>query len=417
MTSTAATSYSASFTTITGQTTGPSLNFTTTSGALTIAGASANVNGGVVNLTGAGGVVLNAQLGSSTTGAISINGPLTGSSNIVEGTGTVSITQSTNSTYSGIISGNQAVAVSGGGVLTVNGSNSYSSATSITGATLTVSGSSLTATSGVNVGTGGVLAGDFGVTGGTVNPSGTITANGGAISPGGTGVGILNTGSVAASSRSTLIMNINSTGGGSPTPGTDYDQLAVTGSMNLNNFTPVIFLGASPALTVGSAFTIITTTGGVSGTFTAGVFAAADNTSYIFTPSISGNNVVLTLTAITSQLLDVSSGFLTYTTATGVNSNLTVTNDGTNFTVTDTAGPITLTANATSNGWTGSGTTTVQGPMAGITGLVLGLTDGSDTISGIAAGSVPTLTIGYQRAPTWISKGTSPRQEISPSRA
>ena len=96
-----------------------SLNLTTTSGALSIGGATTTAGGGAINLTGAGGVVLNAPLGSSTAGAISITGPLTGTGSIMEGTGVgpLTLTQSTTSTYGGVISGPQAVAAAGTGNL------------------------------------------------------------------------------------------------------------------------------------------------------------------------------------------------------------------------------------------------------------------------------------------------------------
>ena len=264
VTGTAATNFSAAFTSIAGQTGSPTLNLTTTSGATDCQWRCERRHlpeDGTINLTGAGGVVVSAQLGNATTGAININGPLSGSGNIVEGTGAVTINQNTTSSYAGAVSGGQAVNVDGTGSLALTGaSNGYTGATSVINGTLTVG--NLSATSGVTLGANATLAS---AGSGSVNSSGTVVVSGAGatVTPGGTSVGTLNTGSVSATAAANLDFNINGTGTG----GTNFDLLNVTGTMNLNNFTPVVYVGSSPTLSVGNTFTVIATTGGVTGSF------------------------------------------------------------------------------------------------------------------------------------------------------
>src|SRR5205085_2455299 len=62
---------------------------------------------------------------------------------------------------------------------------------------------------------------------------------------------------------------------------------------------------------------------------------------------------------------------------------------GSNYVVTDTATTITLTAAAKAAGWSGSGSNSVTGPTAGVTGLSLATSSGADAISKLVAG-VPT---------------------------
>src|SRR5208282_5056075 len=58
-----------------------------------------------------------------------INGSLSGSANIVLGTGALTVTQNGNSEYDGVISGTQAFTLAGSGTLTLTGANSYTNTT------------------------------------------------------------------------------------------------------------------------------------------------------------------------------------------------------------------------------------------------------------------------------------------------
>ena len=168
------------FTATTGSTS-PSGNIalTTTSGALTVNGATSTGNSSPITLIGAGGVVLNATLGSSTTGAIAISGPLSGSGAIVEGTGAVTITQNSDSSYDGAISGTQNVIKAGTGNLTLTGAETYTGETYLSAGALTYAGAASSAGGGslnvgnatgqcavLNVNTTGALS--FGTTSGVV---------------------------------------------------------------------------------------------------------------------------------------------------------------------------------------------------------------------------------------------------------
>ena len=138
------------------------LDVLSAAGTLDIVGAT-STNGGSINLSSAGaialdanlnagsgtinlaadtaGVVLSAAVGNSTAAAITIVGPLSGTGNIVEGTGAVVVTQSGVSTYAGVISGTHPVTFGGTGTLTLAGTNTYTGATNVSGETLLVTGS------------------------------------------------------------------------------------------------------------------------------------------------------------------------------------------------------------------------------------------------------------------------------------
>ena len=118
----------------------PSINLGTSAGALTIPAPLANVNNGPITLSGAGGVILNAQVGGAATAAIAVNGPLSGSGNIVQGTGSVSVTQNANSTYAGEISGAQGLVKAGTGTLILSANQPYTGTTTINAGTLNLGG-------------------------------------------------------------------------------------------------------------------------------------------------------------------------------------------------------------------------------------------------------------------------------------
>jgi autotransporter-associated beta strand protein len=362
----------------------PTVSLATTSGVLTIPAALANVNGGSINLAGASGVLLNAQVGGAATGAINITGPLSGTGNIVLGSAGVTVSQNANSTYDGVISGSEGFAKTGTGTLTLSANQTFTGFAAVGAGTLNLVGS-LTGTNGAAAALGATLANTNGSIAGPVTIQGTIA-------PGGSGVAIFNTGAVNLSGGGTLAATVN----GATTPGTDYDQIAVTGTVNVTNANVRILVGASPTLTVGQTFAILANDGAdtITGQFANGAtIAAFDNPRYLFTPSYAGgdgNDIVLTLaTILPPQHVDVSGGgsVLSYQTGAGFNSSLSVSVTGGNYTITDTAGPITLSAASIAAGWTGDGTTSVTGPAAAVTSLNINLSDGTDTINGLNAGS------------------------------
>ncbi len=316
-----------------------SMELSTTSGVLTIAGTTSNSTGGSIKLTGAGGVAINAQLGSASTGNIAINA-----------------------------GANQAI---------LNTTFAPTS-TEMVG---------VTAAGGLTVSPTGVLAGSTAA--GTVgsNPVSIMPVtvqSGGLISPGGVGTaGTLNIGDLSISTGGTLRLDLNSN--------TVFDSLNVTGAANISGATLQLFVNGP--LTTGTSYTLISNDGAdaVLGQFTAGTtIVAANNLRYVFALNYAGgdgNDIVATVTVNPNSVLDVTNSVVAYQSIDSVANNVTVTQSGGNYTLTDSATLISLTANAMAAGWTGDGTNTVTGPVAGVTGLTLGLSDGADTVAGISAGS------------------------------
>jgi autotransporter-associated beta strand protein len=178
----------------------------------------------------------------------------------------------------------------GAGTLRLLGNNTYTGATTVQAGRLVVDG----AQTGSNVVlSGGSLAGR-----GTV---GAITASGAALSPGdpeATSV-FTGTGSLGLSSSATFSVRLNGTG-----PGAGYDQFNITGTVNLNSDAgagSTLAVSVGYAAAVGDAFTILTATGGITGTFQGlaegAVFAASGMNFRISYQGAGGTAVVLTRVA------------------------------------------------------------------------------------------------------------------------
>jgi Cohesin domain/Periplasmic copper-binding protein (NosD) len=129
---------------------------------------------------------------------------------------------------------------------------------------------------------------------GTFTVGGTLTVSsaGASLSPG-YSPGIINSGSLSLASGSNLNMDVNGTIAGS-----QYDQLNVTGTVNLNNANLNLMVGFAPA--AGNTFTIINNDGTdlVTGTFNGlpnnSVFYVGANSFRINYNGGTGNDVVLT---------------------------------------------------------------------------------------------------------------------------
>src|SRR5690606_25007096 len=140
-------------------------------------------------------------------------------------------------TVDAAINGDGGLTKTGQGTLVINSSSGYTGATTVTAGTMIVNGA-LSGTTSVTVENGATLGGS-----GNINPAATVTVqNGGALAPGNS-PGVLNTGSVTLQSGGSLVIEING-----PNAGSDYDQLAVTGGVNLSGATLVVTLGYVPAL-------------------------------------------------------------------------------------------------------------------------------------------------------------------------
>jgi autotransporter-associated beta strand protein/T5SS/PEP-CTERM-associated repeat protein len=147
-----------------------------------------NLNGGLVTVGGTlstgtfGTINLNAggtlQIGvGGTTGVLDVS--------TLTNNGTLVFNRSDDSTYSGIISGTGSVTKQGGGTLTLNGANSYSGATTISGGVLALAGTGSIGTGDLNLGSGGVFdltalaSGTYSLpSAGDLIGSGTLTGNG-----------------------------------------------------------------------------------------------------------------------------------------------------------------------------------------------------------------------------------------------
>jgi fibronectin-binding autotransporter adhesin len=215
-------------------------------------------------------------------------GSLTGSGQVLLSTGDLLGigANNTSTVFSGLISGDGGrVNKNGSGTLTFTNDNTYTGRTEVFSGTLVVNGSQ--PGSRIVLG-GGTLAGT-----GTVGP--IIPQLGGKVSPG-SSPGILNSGSVSLNAASTLVAELNGT-----TPGTQYDQLNVTGTVDVGGaaLNATIGFAANP----GTSFTIIQNDGSdpVQGTFAGlpegSTLAIGGQGFQITYKGGDGNDVVLTRVA------------------------------------------------------------------------------------------------------------------------
>src|SRR5215469_10527142 len=174
----------------------------------------------------------------------------------IEGAGTFSLgpnrltvgSNNLSTTVSGVITGTGGALVKvGSGTLTLDGSNSYTGATVVAGGTLAVTGD-ISSSSGVLVTPAGTLAG-------TGTAPGVLVA-GGTLMPG-QSVGTLNVrGSLVFTSAATYLININAT---------TASLTNVTGTAVLNGATVQVVDDRD--ITKRQVYTLLTATGGISGTF------------------------------------------------------------------------------------------------------------------------------------------------------
>ncbi|HEV8589467.1 MAG TPA: autotransporter-associated beta strand repeat-containing protein [Pyrinomonadaceae bacterium] len=251
-----------------------------------VSGAGVGGAGAILNLSGtntfAGDLTIKAaSTFGSNAGSLTISDTFSNSGFALTSTGAGDLI------FSGVISSSGAFTKTGTGTTTLSAANTYTGLTTVTVGTLLVNGSLASGTTAsLN---GGTLGGT-----GTVRTV-TATANGGVLSPGSpTGSpGILNAGNTTLNSASTYLVQLNGT-----TAGTGYDQLNVTGTVNLTDSTLSCTVGFAAA--IGNTFTIINNDGSdaVTGTFSGLAEGARVTLSgQDFTISYvggTGNDVVLT---------------------------------------------------------------------------------------------------------------------------
>lgn len=153
-------------------------------------------------------------------------------------------------TFLGNLSGEGGLSMLGTSVLVLAGNNTFTGDTTVAAGTLLVNGTP--ASSDVTVSSGATLSGA-----GTL---GSITAAG-AISPGGAGPGQLQSDNAVFNAGSSLVIRLNGTNAG-----IDYDQLAANGTVDLSGG-PLLDATAGFSSNGGDTFTIIASTGGITGMF------------------------------------------------------------------------------------------------------------------------------------------------------
>ncbi|MBP7933465.1 MAG: cadherin-like beta sandwich domain-containing protein [Phycisphaerae bacterium] len=198
----------------------------------------------------------------------------------------------------GAVTSNGGVTKAGPGTLQLTGANTYAGATTVNAGVLQVTGSIANSATTLTAGT-------FGGTG----AAGTITATGGSLAPG-VSPGALACGTLTLSAANTLNLEINGTAAGA-----QYDQLNVTGSVDLSGATLGIDLGVfTPS--AGDTFTIISNDGNdaVVGRFAQAQSITMNGVLFLIDyTGGDGNDVVLLVPWATATLgsLSVSPGTLT----------------------------------------------------------------------------------------------------------
>ena len=271
---------------------------------------------GTGRLTMSGGLVSVAgTLSQGTYGTINLNsggtlqigvGGTTGDLGVATLTnnGTLIFNRSDASTYSGIISGTGAVTKQGAGTLTLDGNNSYTGGTTISGGVLALSGTGSIGTGGLNLGTTGT-PGVFdlsALTGGTYS----LPANG----------NLAGAGTLSGSGKSLAAL-------GSLAPGNSAGTITVGSgfSLNLSNSGSSVFEITSPAFTAGT-FDLVNGDGSVvfggilNLAFSGGSYADGTDVLQIFaaTGGRSGNFSAVNATGLAagqSATFNSATGFIT----------------------------------------------------------------------------------------------------------
>lgn len=222
---------------------------------------------------------------------------------------TVNTPAGTPSAFSGRITGAINLVKTGPDTLALSGVNTYSGTTSVTQGQLAVVG--ILSTGAVGIASSAELAGT-GEIGGSVNCAGTN-------SPGVAGVGKLTVGDYTQTSSGLLAVDIAASG--------SNDQLFVNGNATLDGTLSVSTNGYSPAH--GDSFTILVTTGTLSGTLAATNLPALP-AGFIWEVSYLPTSVVIGVQSMfsTIQLSSPDLAFGNVMTGTVANGTLTISNTG-----------------------------------------------------------------------------------------
>jgi autotransporter-associated beta strand protein len=320
----------------------------TGSGALTVSGL--DMTGGKIDLTTAGGRLL---LNGNVTATSSATIPSASNTALITGSGQVSLNGATrtftvndgaqpidllvDSVISG--TGTEGLFKDGPGLMQLTNNETYTGLTTVRAGKLQVDG----------------LIDDVSLTGGTLQGIGFVGAidgtGGGTVAPGDS-PGILHSGSVNWNASTNFSVEIFGTALGS-----QYDQLQVTGTTNLGGANLIVSLG-SPLfvpVTTTDSFTILTSTGLISGTFAQGSVIFVNGMKFGIT--YNQHSVVLnripaeTSTAMTSVHLDRATSLVTFTATVTPEAQATFGSPGGTVTFKDRGNTVTIgTANVGAGG-------------------------------------------------------------------
>ncbi len=244
---------------------------------------------------------------------VSSNSPKTTNriiTNSSSSTGDLVVDAVTDSFYAGNLTGNLRLVKSLGGTLTLSGTNSFAGNVLVNGGTLNPT-TSLPATSGVFIVNSGVLAG-------TASMRETYIYNGGTISPGGAQSGVLATRNLSLNNGGTSNYHVDLMGTGT-TAGTHYDQIDVTGTVDVTGAILNVNVPSGVTLAPGSSYTIINNDGtdAIVGTFTGlpenAQVTVATTTGVISYRGGTGNDIVFKIPSRTvpvTSLADSGAGSL-----------------------------------------------------------------------------------------------------------
>lgn len=236
---------------------------------------------GAIEKTGGGNLVLtgnNSYSGGTTIAAGTLTGGATGfgsgeiinnSQLVVEGAGI----------FSNAVSGTGAFEKTGDGNLVLSGDSTYTGITEVSSGKLSVNGSLVST----------VFVDDGATLGGSGTIGGLTVASGGTLSPGNSIGTLTSTGDVTFASGSVYAVEIDASG--------NSDRLDVNGTITIGNNVNLVVktLSSHSAYSLGTRYTILTATGGVSGVFS----SIDENFAYLIasvTKSTDGGTAYLSFT-------------------------------------------------------------------------------------------------------------------------
>jgi fibronectin-binding autotransporter adhesin len=241
---------------------------TTLASAITGSGSFVKQGSGTLTLTGA-----NSYAGGTTVSGGTLVGNTTSLQGNILNNAAVVFDQASNGVYGGALSGSGTLTKTGAGLLNLTGNSVVGGGTTVSAGTLAVNGS---LTSNVTVGAGGAI-------GGTGTITGLLALSGGTLAPGNS-IGTLN-----------VTGNFTQTGGVyqvEANAGGQSDKIVATGTAAISGGTTVQVLAAQGVYQRSTTYTILSATGGLTGTY-GGI---TSNLAFL-TPSLSydANNAFLTL--------------------------------------------------------------------------------------------------------------------------